>query len=364
MILAITAALRGYVDKHQIHVLEVGGRGGVFQHSLATCIALTDRGHEVTLHTASDPEIEDKRVRLCRCFSWRRKTKIFRGPFIALGFIFLTIPHLLRNSGIFWIQGTFKPPLTMFAIAMLRLMRRRTIFSPHNLFLRYGSRLQAAFMTRCLRLANLVVSYNDNDAQELQAAGIRQSRIPLFMYYPVIAPKTVDYWRKKLRNVGAGVCAVGQLRTDKNLPMLIQAAALAETPLIVMGEDAGSLTEVKDTISRLPQARVAVFEGFYPLEDLAAVIALTGAVALPYSVASQSGVAVLAKAYGAKVIAYGIGGLKEQTDITVGSLAAEDWQKVLKEHAVYDANRVVEITRMSSASEVDSLTKLIGEMCS
>ncbi|BCW76820.1 glycosyltransferase [Arthrobacter sp. NicSoilB11] len=344
-----------------VQVLEVGGRGGVYQHSLEVARALAEAGYSVTLHTASDPEIEDERVRLCRCFSWKRKTRFFRGPLIAFGFLFLTVPHILKQSGTVWVQGTFKPLLTMYALGMLRLSNRRTIFSPHNLFTRYGGATERFYMQRCLRLAHIVVSYNDTDAEILESLQIKVARIPLFMYLPFVSEKTLTAWRKRLQHSSPDICVVGQLRLDKNLPMLVRAASAAGKSLVLMGEDAGALEEVEAEISRLPHNTTTVLEGFFPLEDLAAVVALTGAVALPYSVASQSGVAALAKAYDAKVIAYATGGLKEQADVLVGSLLDSDWEKVLREHALHTPHRDVRAPKPYSEAQIATLVSLFEE---
>lgn len=346
--------------KKKIQILEVGGRGGVFQHSLAVCIALAEAGHEVTLHTATDPEIEDDRVILCHCFTWRRDQAHFRGAAIALSFLFATVPHLLRQHGIFWVQGLFKSPLTFLLLAVLRLLHRPALFSPHNLFPRYGGRLELLLVGGCFRLAKRVITYNVEDAAKLASMGIDQSRVTLMMYTPIVTEPVISQWREKINQIGAGVCAVGQIRADKNLPMLVEAAAEANVPLLIMGPDTGSAKDVEACIANHPGSSIAFYEGFFPLEDLAAVIAITGTVALPYSIASQSGVAVLAKAYGAKVIAYGVGGLKEQADISLNTLSRLDWAHALKRHAKHDPNRTVPMPLLCTPQELQQLEALFS----
>tara|TARA_R100000365_G_C2747730_1_gene77956 strand:+ start:5062 stop:5361 length:300 start_codon:yes stop_codon:yes gene_type:complete len=67
------------------------------------------------------------------------------------------------------------------------------------------------------------------------------------------------------------------------------------------------------------------------MDDLAAILYVVGVVALPYSVASQSAVAVLARAYGCTTVAYEVGGLASQADITVPTLDLRDWVTALRD---------------------------------
>lgn len=345
---------------YEIHMMEVGGRGGVYQHSLAVCIALSEAGHKVTLHTSSDPEIIDSRVTMCHCFNWYRQARRFRSLRIGAAFALFTLPHVLSRPGAFWIQGLFKTPLTFLALVLSRLFGRDVLFSPHTLFTRHGGRSDQFIIDKCLAIAGRVVVYNDDDATTLHSQHIDHVRVPLSMYTPTVRPATIDRWRKTLEAQQAGVCSVGQIRSDKNLVMLVDAAVEASTPLIIIGPDTGAAAEVRERIDMHGWDRITIEEGYFPLEDLAAVIALTGTVALPYSVASQSAVAVLAQAYGAKVLAYGVGGLTEQADVVVGSLATIDWAKALREHAKYDENRQVPLPPPSSVLEQEQLTRLVS----
>lgn len=346
----------------EIHMLEVGGRGGVFQHSLAVCIALSEAGHRVTLHTSTDPEIVDDRVTICRCFSWYRESTRLRSIRIAAGFLLSTLPHLLSSHGAVWIQGLFKTPLTLLALILARFCKRRTLFSPHTLFTRHGGRLDQFIINRCLALAGHIVIYNEEDAVTLRSRNLPQTRLPLKMYTPIVRPETIAKWKETLHADQTSVCSVGQIRADKNLVMLVDAAFEANTPMIIIGPDTGSAADVRSRIDLRGGGTVTFMEGYFPLEDLAAVIALTGVVALPYSVASQSAVAVLAQAYGAKVLAYGVGGLTEQADVIVPTLASPDWAAALGQHAIYDESRRVPLPPPSSGMEQEQLTLLISEV--
>ena len=48
-----------------VHLCEPGGRGGIFQHTVAVAEALAGVGVQVVLHTAQDAELRPEGVRFC-----------------------------------------------------------------------------------------------------------------------------------------------------------------------------------------------------------------------------------------------------------------------------------------------------------
>ena len=316
--------------KKSIDVLEVGGRGGVFQHSLALCLELQKAGHTVTLHTATDCEIRDPLLEYCLCFDWKRNRNL-RSVKVALHFLTQTIPHIARRrNDATWVQGTFKPVLTLCAIVAFRLARKRVIFSPHNLFSRRGSRVEAGSILAAVRMSSQVVVYNSADADRLASCQPLPELLPLVMYAPSISAGTLRRWSALFPDPSKYVCALGQMRRDKNIGLLIDACRQAGTGLVVMGPAADGQAEAQSHLREGSPTPVLWLEGYYPLEDMAAVVALIGTVALPYAIASQSAVAELASAYGATVIAYDIGGLSEQADVLVGTLRVDDWADAIR----------------------------------
>jgi glycosyltransferase involved in cell wall biosynthesis len=105
----------------------------------------------------------------------------------------------------------------------------------------------------------------------------------------------------------------GQLRSDKGLGDLV--VALREIPelhLLIGGQDLGALKEHLGEL-RAPEVaeRVRIREGFLQMAEAATLFAATDTVALPYRVASQSGVLLLAYGFHRPVIVYPVGGLEE-----------------------------------------------------
>ncbi|WP_142056968.1 glycosyltransferase [Pseudarthrobacter sp. B4EP4b] len=312
-----------------VHLVEVGGQGGVFQHTLALAQQLAAEGISTVIHTADDCELVLDGVDFCFCFSWQR-SEVFRGPRIALRYLLFTLPHLIRDtSGLVWVQGTFKSALTYIAIRILKAFNKRVFFSPHNMFSRRGSNLDFGFIWRSISAADLVVVYNGRDARKVEEHRISCLQIPLEMYTPTVNRETAEKWASRLGEDRFVVASIGQIRPDKNIGLLVESCAQAGARLVVMGPDSGGAAEVQE---RFPLAALDVLwlEGYHDMEDLAAVTALSDCVALSYSLSSQSAAASLAHAYGTAVIAHGTGGLDEQADAVVSTLEVSDWSSAIK----------------------------------
>ncbi|WP_148611810.1 glycosyltransferase [Nocardioides rubriscoriae] len=334
----------------------------MFQHTVAVAQALESRGVRARVHTATDHELADVDLDFCRCFDWHRDTARGRSLRILLGYFGRTVPHLLRTSGrTLWVQGGFKPPLFLALIVAARLTCRRVLFSPHNLFERGGRRLSQRALDLCTQAATCVVVYNGVDAETLRSAGRPCKQVELVMYAPTIDESTMTYWRKMTIERNLRVCAVGQLRPDKNLGMLVRAAEAAGVGLVLAGEDLGVVDSLREQIARSPRSNVLLHTGYLDLPGMAAIVASVGAVALPYSVASQSAVAVMAKSYGATVLASGAGGLAEQADVVVPDLEERSWAAAL-ERLASAPRKEVPRTPVPPAPEVlDSLERLVLE---
>jgi starch synthase len=105
----------------------------------------------------------------------------------------------------------------------------------------------------------------------------------------------------------------GQLRADKGLGDIVQALQrLPALHLVIGGHDYGGLAAVAAALESAELAgRVTVREGFLEMHQAAQLFAATDTVALPYRMASQSGVLLLAYGFHRPVIVYPVGGLPE-----------------------------------------------------
>jgi len=105
----------------------------------------------------------------------------------------------------------------------------------------------------------------------------------------------------------------GQLRPDKGLGDTLAAVArLPRLHLLVAGEERGALAAASEQLADPRLAgRVTVREGFLDMSEAAKLFAATDTVVLPYMVASQSGVLLLAYGFARPVVVYPVGGLLE-----------------------------------------------------
>ena len=105
----------------------------------------------------------------------------------------------------------------------------------------------------------------------------------------------------------------GQLRVDKGLGDLLAAVErLPQLHVLVGGQEEGALAAASGQLANPALAgRVTVREGYLDMGEAAKLFAATDTVALPYAVASQSGVLLLAYGFRRPVVAYPVGGLLE-----------------------------------------------------
>jgi len=309
----------------QVHFVEPGGRGGVFQHTAEIARMLARSGVQVIIHTASDFESVDlEHVGFCRCVRWHRtlRPQILRRPFIVGDYLIKTLPHLRRISEgrVVHVQGLFVSPL--YALTLLRLRARsgRLVFSPHNTFSRAGRAWQERVLRKACRIPDVVVSYSSPDTARLERwAGTAVIQCPLVQLTPDVSPAAVQDWRSRLAvNTGEPLLMIaGQIREDKGVDAMIRASKLLRqsVQLAVVGEDKGDLERCQQ-IARDHGVHVAWVAEYLPLEAFAAAIAAADVVVLPYRQASQSGVLSLAAALGTPTVAYPVGGLCEAATVT------------------------------------------------
>jgi glycosyltransferase involved in cell wall biosynthesis len=307
------------------HIVEAGGRGGVYQHAVAVANALAARGVPVVLHTAGDAELTPSAgVRVCRCVRWFRNVRpgLLRPPLIGLAYVLGTLPHLaraVRAGDVYHFQGEFKSVLTTLGLMLQRaLPRRRVVQSRHNTFSRHGGRLDRALMRRDARLCHATIVFTESDERRVRSWGGRPVRSPLAQYVPPVAAAARERWRERWGGAGTVLLFAGQVRADKRLDLLLEAAAtLPEPPRVaVVGEDLGEAERCRARAERLG-VDVRWTLDYVPLEDFAAAIEAADVVVCPYDRASQSGVLAISRAVGTVTVATDVGGLSELAGVTV-----------------------------------------------
>ncbi len=317
------------VVRGRLLMIEQGGRGGVADYTAQLVRALAADGWQVALATADDHLYEPTAgVTVHRVFHYvRGRTRLGHavrrlglGP-IANGLGFLAaLPHLAllaHRSDLVHAQGWEFAPLGVVAIACMRLAGGSVVQTSHNTFDRGPSRDRTHRLLARLTARTIVHTKADLERVPSQAHG-RVVVIPHGEYGGLARTGGVvdrDAARASL-GIAPGVPVTllfGQLRLDKGLGDLL--AALLRVPrlqLLIGGQEEGALAAARAQLdSPALAARVTVREGFLDMREAAQLFAATDTVALPYAVASQSGVLLLAYGFHRPVLIYPVGGLVE-----------------------------------------------------
>jgi glycosyltransferase involved in cell wall biosynthesis len=295
-----------------VDLVELDGRGGPYQHTVAVADALQRAGVRVVLHTATDAElVPAPPVEVCRCMDWVREARHGRRARVAARFLAVTAPHLLRGRDVLHIQGPFKPALLAVALAGARLRRRRVVFSPHNTFSRHERALDARLVQLCARLSHATVVFSNADAAIVARWGGSPVVSPLLQHEPAVDHTRIDAWRADWAAAPV-VLFAGQIRPDKRLDVVIEASRLWKQPqrLAIVGKDLGDAERCRRLAARLG-ADPAWSLGYFGLGDFAAALMAADVVVCPYTRASQSGILALAGQLGVPSIASDVGGLRE-----------------------------------------------------
>lgn len=315
------------MTERPVLMFEPLGRGGIADYTDALATALAASGTPVELVTAAD-HLYDRRpgVELVGLVPWLRArggvSRALRrarlAPVVNAVRFLATMPRLVRRARgarLVHVQGFYFPPLLVVAVAVLRAAGATIVHTPHNTFDRgRAHRLARALLARA---AARTIVHVQADLPALPAEA-NPAVIPHGEYGSLARAGGAADPAAARAGLGLAdgeliVLHFGQLRTDKGIGDLLQAAARVEGVHVVLaGEELGALRaaagEVREAVGG---GRLTVVEGFQPIERAAALFAAADVVALPYRRASQSGVLLLAYGFERPVAVYPVGGLPE-----------------------------------------------------
>lgn len=318
-------------EGRRLLMIEQGGRGGVADYTAELVAALAAQGWRVTLATAADhryPPTDGVIVMPVfhylrgdtRCARALRARGLGR-PINGVRFL-AALPRLMRlarHADIVHTQGWEIPQIGLPAVACLRVTGRPVVHTEHGTFDRTTSFLRTRRLVRRLtgRLTARTIVHTQADLASMRPMlGARAVVIP-HGEYGGLARSGGEAKREQARAAlgipeGAPVTLMfGQLRTDKGLPDLVEAVARVPTlHLLIGGKDTGGLAAVRERLDVLA-GRVTVREGFLDMSEAAQLFSATDTVALPYRMASQSGVLLLAYGFSRPVVIYPAGGMVE-----------------------------------------------------
>ncbi len=314
-------------------MIEQGGRGGVADYTAALLRALAALGWQIDLASADDhlyeqvPGVTPRPV-----FHYVRETGSLgralsrlrlKRPLNGLLFV-LALPRLVRlarRADIVHTQGWEIPQLGLPAMACLRLAGRPVVQTAHGTFERASRFLRTRAVVReaTARLAARTIVHTEADLRRLPPAAKRGAAVIPHGEYGGLARAGGSADRTASR-AELGIAAdapvtlmFGQLRPDKGLGDLIYAARrVPGLHLLIGGQEAGGLAEQAQALAEPELAgRVTIREGFLEMAEAARLFAAADTVALPYQVASQSGVLLLAYGFRRPVVVYPVGGMAE-----------------------------------------------------
>lgn len=312
-----------------VHLVEPGGHGGVFQHTMALAARLAERGVDVRVHSASDAETVPLPVPVSRhtCL-WRCggvRPRWARRAASAASWLGAGVPSCAaraRRGDLVHIQGWFRPGLLLAMVAAARARGCAVAWSPHNTFSRPGRRRDEGLARRLAGAVDVVIVFSEWDRQRAEGWGARSvavAPLPVLTCAPPAAE--VERWRRRWREAGGGrpvALFAGQLRADKGLDVAVRAAAAWQGTalLAVVGQDLGGLPRALQLAGVLG-VDAAWDEGYVPVERFSAAVAAADVVVCPYRVASQSAVLAMARALDRPTVSSTVGGLPELSDVAV-----------------------------------------------
>jgi D-inositol-3-phosphate glycosyltransferase len=318
--------------QRRLLMVEQGGRGGVADYTAELTRALAADGWQVSLATADDhryaaaPEVSIHRV-----FRYvRGRTPLGRAVrscglgAVVNGLRFLVaMPRLMalaRRADLIHVQGWEFAPLGVVAIGCMRLAGATVVQTAHNTFER-GRSLDRTHRLLARLTVRTIVHTEADLTRAPRVPGEADGRVVMIPHgeYGGLA-RTGGLADRDAARASLGLTddvsvtlLFGQLRPDKGLGDLL--AALQQIPrlhLLIGGQEGGALAAARAQLESPALAgRVTVREGFLDMQDAAQLFAATDTVTLPYRLASQSGVLLLAYGFKRPVVVYPVGGLVE-----------------------------------------------------
>lgn len=313
-----------------VHLVEMGGSGGIYHHTLAVGRALSDAGVPVVVHTATDAESLDDGLEKCACLAWPRSLPNgLRQAVTTWRFVTGTVPHLVRVGGpddLVHVQGLLGNQLTAWLILRLRRRGRPTAFSPHNTFARSRRRIDDATIRWMARRADVVITFSQDDERRVADWGANAVLADLVHHIPTPDDAEIEEWNERFATRPVALLA-GQVRADKRPDVFVEACRIAEvSPAIV-----GPANDGEELIrSERESGAVIRVDGYLPLESFVAAVATCDVVVATHAVGSVSGPLSFARELGVRSVAPAVGGLAETVTVAVDGVSAADFAVAIK----------------------------------
>lgn len=218
-----------------------------------------------------------------------------------------------------WWQPFFGPLIG----TLTRWFRRRgfaRIIECHNVFPHERSPLDRVLVKYALSTADHFITHSTKDRDDLLAVlpgkNVHVSPLPVLVEFSN---------RNAARRDGRTILFFGTVRKYKGLDLLLAAMpkvlSEVECQLLVVGEFYDSIEKYRRLIRKLHiENHVHIDNRYVPNEDVPAMFARADVLVLPYTSATQSGVARIALSNGLPIIASRTGGLSDTVSDNVNGL--------------------------------------------
>ena len=328
-------------DVNEIHLFEPSGYAGVFQHTCQLAKGMSRRGYSVVVHTGHEHEAADvEGAVICPCSWWPRtdhgeERKALRKAEIARQLMLRTLPHLVSSvptGAVLHLQGIAPGGgLNLLTLGALRGVRRRIVYSPHDLFSRHG-RVDGALLGGALRVPHAIIVHSRADEERLRALTPRVHYSPLIQLVPQPSEEERQSWRREWRVDGADkvVLFAGFIRPEKRLDVLVESARQwpPSRRLAVVGPDRGGWERCGKLADQYDLDVSARLE-FVDLGKFTAAIAAADVVVVPSERASQSGVLAVARQLMTPTVAADVGGMAELASRTFAAGNVDDLNRAI-----------------------------------
>jgi glycosyltransferase involved in cell wall biosynthesis len=318
--------------------IETFGRGGLIHYAYNLSCALAERGHEVTLLTASGYELGEWRppaglrlVTTIAGFTNRNASKIpppLLGPVRSLeaGLDALRVARFGRRLRPDVIHFHSTNTSALVYLTRLRRLGIPIVATAHVVTPHERIRFQDAIYRRIHLLSHLRIAHSEADRRRLQeefdigpesVAVIPHGEYGFFDAGP--EPSDRDSARQSLGLSARDKVALffGYIREYKGLDVLLEAwprvvRELPDARLVIAG-DAGRLPESRrrELLDRASRCGAICRFEYIPFSDVARYFRAADVLAMPYRRISQSGVLYLALSLGVPVVATNVGALPE-----------------------------------------------------
>ena len=315
----------------RVHLLEFGGQGGVFHHTVAVGRALSAGGIDVVLHTAADAEDLGDGLTRCGCLDWaRRLPRPARQVVTAKRFVANVVPHLCRsfeNGDLFHVQGLFAHDLSLLMMRRLQRSGATVILSPHNTFARSGTARSRRTLNALIRRADGVIVFTQHDQDVVRQLGVDAVRADLDHFLPAPSEADLEHWRSVY---GDGPVALlsGQVRADKRPDAFIEACRQAGVTAAIVGPPNDGEYLVDRARGEGGVVRIAKY---VDSDEFTATLVAADVVVATHVIGSGSGPLAIARDLGLRTVAADVGGLSEFASTIARGSSADDYANAITE---------------------------------